>query len=201
MARKVIIIADPGIDTSFAIALALHDANLDVIGLIPTAGNVAAEQATANVLVLIDQLDPEKWPRTANALAVTYEIDGLAQHGPNGLGGVTFPMTTRHQQPNADKAIIDLVRQNPHEVTILNLGPATTLAQAFVRDPELPMLVDRVIFVGGGVPRAGQRRASGGVPRLARPRCGAESNSSLPFTHVDSARRYATADPFADRTA
>src|SRR5215213_9048048 len=102
MARKVLIIADPGIDTSFAIALAFHDANLDVIGLIPTAGNVSAEQATANVQILIDQLDPRKWPRMANALATTYELDGTAQHGPGGLGGVTFPSSTRHQLPNAD---------------------------------------------------------------------------------------------------
>src|SRR5438876_9748910 len=148
MARKLLIIADPGIDTAFAIALALHDPNLDVVGLIPTAGNVSAEQATANVLILIDQLDPRKWPRTATALAVTYELDGQAQHGPGGLGGVDFPTTSRHQQPNADKAIVDLVRLYPREVSILVLGPATTLAQACARDPELPALVDRVSFVG-----------------------------------------------------
>ena len=68
MPRKVILIADPGIDTAFAIALALHDPSLDVVGLIPCAGNVSAEQASANVLVLIDQLEPQKWPRTATAL-------------------------------------------------------------------------------------------------------------------------------------
>ena len=74
MARKVILVADPGIDTAFAVALALHDPNLEVVGLIPTAGNVSAEQATANVQILIDQLDPPKWPRTAAALPATYEI-------------------------------------------------------------------------------------------------------------------------------
>ena len=60
MPKKVILIADPGIDTAFAVALALHDPNLDVIGLLPCAGNVPAEQATANVNVLIDHLDPAK---------------------------------------------------------------------------------------------------------------------------------------------
>ncbi|CAN5320445.1 nucleoside hydrolase [soil metagenome] len=149
MARKVILLADPGIDTSFAIALALHDENLDVIGLIPSAGNVSAEQATANVQILIDQLDPQKWPRTATALPVEYEFDGKALHGADGLGGQNFPVSTKHQAPNADKVIIDLVRQHPREVTVIVLGPATTLATAFARDPELPSLINRVIMVGG----------------------------------------------------
>ncbi len=68
MPKKVVLIADPGIDTAFAVALALHDPNLDVIGLLPCAGNVSAAQATANVNILIEQFDPAKWPRTATAL-------------------------------------------------------------------------------------------------------------------------------------
>ena len=55
MPRKVILIADPGIDTAFAVALALNDPGLEVVGLLPTAGNVSAEQATANVQILIEQ--------------------------------------------------------------------------------------------------------------------------------------------------
>ena len=63
MAQKVILIADPGIDTAFAVALALHDPMIDVIGLIASAGNVSAEQATQNVHILINQIDVPKWPR------------------------------------------------------------------------------------------------------------------------------------------
>jgi len=149
MPRKVILIADPGIDTAFAIALALHDPNLDVIGLIPTAGNVVATRAAANIQILITQLDPAKWPRTATALPVEYERDGTALHGPDGLGGMTFPVTERHQQQPADKVICELIKDNPREVTIICLGPATAVARAFDRDPDLPSLVDRLVLVGG----------------------------------------------------
>jgi inosine-uridine nucleoside N-ribohydrolase len=155
MPRKVILVADPGIDTAFAVALALHDPTLDVIGLIPCAGNVPPEQATANVHILIDQLDPPRWPRTAAALPVTYDADGLALHGPGGLGGIQFPVSTKHQQLAADKAIVDLVRLHPREVTVVCLGPATTLAAAFARDPDLPRLIDRVVLVGGAYREAG----------------------------------------------
>ena len=51
-------------------ALALHDPELDVLGLAATAGNVSAEQATRNVHILIEQLDPPRWPRLGAALPV-----------------------------------------------------------------------------------------------------------------------------------
>ena len=46
MAQKVILVADPGIDAAFAIALALNDPDLEVLALAATAGNVSADQAT-----------------------------------------------------------------------------------------------------------------------------------------------------------
>ena len=56
-----------------------------------SAGNVSAHRACQNVHILIDQLDPPKWPRTAAALPVEYETDGTALHGPDGLGGTNLP--------------------------------------------------------------------------------------------------------------
>jgi inosine-uridine nucleoside N-ribohydrolase len=149
MPRKVILIADPGIDTAFAVALALNDPTLEVIGLLPTAGNVAADQATANVHTLVDVLDPPKWPRLAAALPVRYERDGLALHGPGGLGGVTFPTATRHTLHPADKVLVELAREFPRQVTAICLGPLTTLATALDRDPGLPAVLEQTILVGG----------------------------------------------------
>lgn len=149
MPRKVLIIADPGIDTAFAVALALSDPALDVVGLIPTAGNVAAEQATANVHTLIDVLDPPKWPRTASALATKYDTDGTALHGPGGLGGVNFPCATRHTLHPADKVLCDILRESPREVSVICLGPLTTLAAALDREAALATLIDQTVIVGG----------------------------------------------------
>lgn len=153
--RKVILIADPGIDTTFAIALALHDPNLDVIGLLPCAGNISAEQATQNVLVLTDVLDPRKWPKTASAVSVKYELDGISSHGPHGLGDLKFPVSTRNSPPPADKVLVDLIRENPKEVSVICLGPCTTLAHAIQRDAEWLKLVDKLIVVGGAYREAG----------------------------------------------
>ncbi len=149
MAHKLIVVADPGIDGAFALALALQDPSLEVLGVAATAGNVEAEQATQNVHVIIGQLDPPRWPRLGAALPVEYEIDGKRIHGPNGLGGVSFPCAQLHHAHSSDKLIVDLVRQHPKDVTVVTLGPLTMLARALDRDPELPSLVHRLVCLGG----------------------------------------------------
>ena len=108
MARKVILVTDPGIDGAFAGALALYAPELEVVGLAATAGNVPAEQATRNVHILVEQLDPPRWPRLGAALPVEYDVDGSALHGANGLGGVEFPCVQLHHTHPSDKLISDL---------------------------------------------------------------------------------------------
>jgi inosine-uridine nucleoside N-ribohydrolase len=149
MPKKLILVADPGIDTTFAIALAMHDPDLDLLGLLPTAGNVNANQASANIQLLIDELDPARWPRTAAALPIDYELNGTALHGEDGLGNLFRPVRTRHQNQPADKVLAELIHEHPHEVSLVCLGPLTTVARAFDRDPELPGLLKSLVLVGG----------------------------------------------------
>lgn len=149
MPRNLILIADPGIDGAFAIALALHDPQLNVLGLAASAGNVNAEQATKNIHIVVEQLDPPRWPRLGTALPVEYDVDGTQMHGAKGLGATSFPCVELHHAHPSDKLIIDLVRQSPGEITVVNLGPLTVLARSFDRDPELASLVQRIVCVGG----------------------------------------------------
>jgi inosine-uridine nucleoside N-ribohydrolase len=110
---------------------------------------VPAEQATRNIHILVEQLDPPRWPRLGAALPVEYEVDGTKLHGPGGLGGVSFPCAQLHHPHPGDKLLIDLVRQYPRETTVIVMGPLTVLARALDRDPELPALVERIICLGG----------------------------------------------------
>lgn len=149
MPQKVVIVCDPGIDGAFATALALHDPDLEVLGLAATAGNVSADQATRNVHIVVEQLDPPRWPRLGAAPPIEYDIDGSRLHGPEGLGNATFPCARLHHPHPSDKVVVDLVRQYPKEVTVVCLGPLTVLARAMDRDPELPGMIKRLICLGG----------------------------------------------------
>jgi inosine-uridine nucleoside N-ribohydrolase len=155
MGHKVILVSDPGIDGAFAVALALHDPDLDVEALAATAGNVPAEQATKNVHILIEQMDPPRWPRLGAALPVEYDVDGTRLHGPNGLGGSSFHCSQLHHPHQSDKLLVDIVRQNPKEVTVVCMGPLTVLARALDRDKDLPTLVDRIVCLGGTISEPG----------------------------------------------
>jgi inosine-uridine nucleoside N-ribohydrolase len=149
MPRKVLLIADPGIDGAFAVVLAVLDPRLEVLGLAAAAGNVSAEQATRNVHILVEQLDPPRWPRLGAALPATYDHEALALHGRGGLGGVDFPCAELHHPHSSDKLISDLVRQHPGDITAVLMGPATVLARALDRDPELAGQLGRLVMVGG----------------------------------------------------
>jgi inosine-uridine nucleoside N-ribohydrolase len=149
MARKVIIVVDPGIDGAYAVALALYDPGLDVLAVSATAGNISPEQATQNVQILVEHLDPPKWPRLGGALPVKYRMDGTRLHGPGGLGGVNFECASLHHQHPGDKIIIDEVHQNRGEVSLIVLGPLTVVARALDKDPELPRSLQQIVVVGG----------------------------------------------------
>ena len=149
MAHKVVVVADPGIDGTFAIALALFDPDIDLLGIAATAGNVSAEQATRNVQTVVEQMDPPRWPRFGAALAVQYDCNATRLHGPDGLGGVNLPCAQLHHKLSADKLLSEQVRAHPKEVTVVVLGPLTVLARALDRDKELPALVHRFVCMGG----------------------------------------------------
>lgn len=149
MSEKIVIVCDPGIDGAFAVSLALQDPELEVLALAATAGNVPAEQATRNVHILVEQLDPRRWPRLGAALPVEYEVDGTRLHGAGGLGNTAFPCAQLHHPHSSDKVIVDQVKQHPKEVTVVCLGPMTALARALDREPGLIDMIRRVVCVGG----------------------------------------------------
>ena len=153
MARKVILDVDPGIDDAMALCLALSNPNLDVVAVTAVGGNVSPGQATRNVQAIIEQLDPPRWPRLGaasepdNRLAVNRHN----LYGSDGLGGANFVVAERHHILPSEKVICDQVRDAPHEVTLIALGPLTNIARAFIRDPELSALVGQIVIMGGTV--------------------------------------------------
>jgi inosine-uridine nucleoside N-ribohydrolase len=160
MTRKVVLVTDPGIDGAFAVALALLDPDLEVVGLAATAGNVPWEQATRNVQILVEQIDPPRLPRLGTAPAIEYDVDGRRLHGPEGLGAESFPCAQLHHSHSSDKLLVDLVRQNPKEVSVVVMGPPTVVARAIDRDLEFPSLVQHIVCLGGAWREPGNASAT-----------------------------------------
>jgi len=147
--RKLIVIGDPGLDGAVALAMALASSNLEVVAALATAGNIGHEQATKNMQAVLGRLDPARWPRLGIAPLASYELDGKAWHGSNGLHGLDWPSATPLNAPTSDRLLVELARKHPGELSLLNLGPCTVLAQALDREPALPELLSLVVLAGG----------------------------------------------------
>lgn len=59
--------------------------------------------------------------------------------------------STRLQPQPAVDFLIDAIKANPREVTILAIGPLTNIAKAMRKAPEIVPLIKQIIYMGGAV--------------------------------------------------
>jgi purine nucleosidase len=146
-----------GTDDAVALCMLLFDDRFEITAITATEGCVAAEQANINLQAVLTLIDPDRYPRIG--LATAFEkapaIDTRFLYGDDGLGNANFDVSIPQNAKPAEKLIIDTVRANPGDVTILCLGPLTNLARAFRRDPQLPSMVDRIVMTGGSLTGSG----------------------------------------------
>ena len=62
-----------------------------------------------------------------------------------------FATHTKVQSKSAVDFIVDSVKQNPGEVTILAIGPLTNIALAARQHPEIVPLIKQIIYMGGAI--------------------------------------------------
>jgi inosine-uridine nucleoside N-ribohydrolase len=160
LVQKLIIDADPGIGDAVAIAVALHDPNLDVLAVTATAGRVSGEQATHNIQGIMYALDPPKQPRVGTssgprcAPEVEFEASVVSTddlQGPGGLGECDFRAAELHRSHESAKLMIELVRTYPSEITLLTLGPLTNVEIAAERAPDFLSGLNGLVCLGGAV--------------------------------------------------
>lgn len=151
MAQKVIIDADPGIGDAVALALALFDPQIDVMAITATAGTVTGRLATRNVQAVIEEIDPPKWPRLGCSELAGSRPDYSVLNGPYGLGECEFGVAELHHVHDSVKVMIDVVRAEPNEVTVLALGPLTNIAMACERAPDFLGRLKGLVCLGGSV--------------------------------------------------
>jgi inosine-uridine nucleoside N-ribohydrolase len=152
---------DPGIGDAVAAVLAMLDPEIDLLALTATAGCVTAKVATRNLHGILAQVDPPKWPRIGAAEMVpaarrpllSKELEEL--NGPTGLGDLEIVAPELHHRHESSKLMIDIVRSNPYQVTLLTLGPLTNVAAACERQPDFLSQLGGLVCLGGTVSSPG----------------------------------------------
>jgi inosine-uridine nucleoside N-ribohydrolase len=172
MPHKIIIDADPGIGDALAIVLALLDPEIDVVGITATPGCVTGEAATRNVQGLVETIDPPKWPRlgcSETQIPVPDWPDATSINGPTGLGDLELKVADLHHPRESAKLMTDLVKAEPHEITLLTLGPLTNVSVACERVPDFLSLLNGIVCLGGTVRHGGDITAAAEFNIYANP--------------------------------
>lgn len=153
--HKVIFDTDPGVDDAMALLFLHRHPQVELVGITSVFGNAPVDITTRNALFLKQQwgiaapvsrgagqtFDPSRpeghWPTFI--------------HGENGLGDIDVPdeIDADPDPRPAYRFIIDTVRENPNEITLIAVGRMTNLALALKEDPDFAALVKDVIVMGG----------------------------------------------------
>lgn len=145
---KVIIDTDIGVDDAFAIAYAAG--YLDIIGITTVFGNVPVEQAVKNAKLFCEKINlgTKIYRGCSRPLAIEPAPPGTKVHGEDGLGGVFSNSHDSHAE-DAISFIIDSIKSNPGEITLILIGPLTNISVALNQAPEIAELVKQVVIMGG----------------------------------------------------
>ena len=148
--RLVIIDTDTGADDASALILAACTENVDILGVTVQVGNVDLEQGTANALAALELAGCDA--PVYKGSAETYTGDSkvaFSVFGEDGMGDADLIHPERKaEEEDAVDFILDTVKENPGEVEIIALGPATNIARAIDRDPKTMKKVKMIWSMG-----------------------------------------------------
>ena len=153
--HKVIFDTDPGVDDAMALLFLHHHAGIDLLGITTVFGNALIETTTRNALFL-----KREWKidaPVAQGAGETFLPHRVSHappkyiHGDDGLGNIGVPedIDLPLDPRPAHRFIIDTIRDNPGEVTLVAVGRMTNLANALKEAPEIVGLVKQVVIMGG----------------------------------------------------
>jgi inosine-uridine nucleoside N-ribohydrolase len=152
--RKIILDTDPGSDDAMAMMLALNSPELDVRAITVVPGNVTASQGLENALRMVSLAERCDIPVAAGAQHPLFQklITAEFWHGKNGIANVELPPSKcKVDRRFGPDLIIQMVHAEPHEITLVPVGPLTNIALAVLKDPSIVPLVKEVILMGGSI--------------------------------------------------
>ncbi|MDR0796625.1 MAG: nucleoside hydrolase [Tannerella sp.] len=146
--EKLLMDTDIGsdIDDTVCLAYLLCQKQCDLLGITTVSGESVVRAKLASALLKaagrddipiypgVEQplLTPQKQP-------VAHQVKYLSK----------YPHETKFPEGQAIEFMRRTIRENPHEVTLLGVGSMTNIALLFAVDPEIPVLLKRLVLMGG----------------------------------------------------
>lgn len=162
MPRKIILDVEPGITDILTLYFALFEPELDVLGITVCGGQNSMPAALRCVQRILDALQPPKMPRLGVGLGgLPVEMGDLeAFHSSSFFSAMELPGADYVSVHPACRILTELIRANPHEVTLVTLGPLTNAARVLAGRNDLTGLLHRLLITGGTVLEPGNATAA-----------------------------------------
>lgn len=155
--KKVIIDTDPGHDDALAIMLAVKSEIIDIKAITTVAGNSSIENTTRNSRYILDLLEREDIPiYSGSKKPLKRKLVRAVVHGKSGLEGID-PEIESNLTGNAVEKILEIIKDNPNEITLVTLGPLTNIAKAIIQDNKTIGLVKEIVMMGGAIKAPGNK--------------------------------------------
>jgi inosine-uridine nucleoside N-ribohydrolase len=141
--HRVILDTDIGgdIDDAWALGFAMLSPDIELVGVTISDGNTPARAKVACKLLHAGGRDDVpvavgRKTHDKSEMQFTWAED--------------FSARTPIAQPAAD-FIVDTIRKNPGEITLVAVGPLQNVADALRKDPQIARLVKRVVLMSGSI--------------------------------------------------
>lgn len=148
--RKLIIDTDTGADDASALIFAAKQKQAEILGVTTLVGNVDIEQSTRNALAALELIgcDAPVYRGSADTYDGT-EKSAFSVFGKDGMGDSDL-IHPQKQAAEGDAVdfMIETIEENPGEVEIVALGPATNIAKAIKKAPDTMKHVKRIWSMG-----------------------------------------------------
>lgn len=157
MNRKFIIDTDTASDDAVAILMAHRYPDIEVLAITVVSGNMHVADGSRNARYTVElcRAQTPVYVGCDRPLLRT-AVHAYWYHGSDGMGGMNYP-EPRLRQANGSgvDALVETIRANANDVTLVTLGPLTNVAAALVRAPEIAGMVSRCVVMGGAANVAG----------------------------------------------
>lgn len=144
--EKIILDTDIGddIDDAFAVALALRSPELQILGISTAFGDTEARAKIVDRL--LGEAGRQDIPVAAGLPTKTNNPMSQRRYGESGH-------FARTSHPSAVDFILDQIRRNPGEITLVAIGPLVNVGALIDRDLQTFRKLKRVVIMGGSVDR------------------------------------------------
>lgn len=168
--KKIILDCDPGMDDSMAIVMAAKSEEIELLAVTTLNGNYPADVTARNARKVLEMLSRQDVPvakgmvepmvRDVPKDPFTHGTDGQANAN---LSEPKMSLSEKH----AVNLIIDLVKANPKEVTLVCTAPLSNVAMAMKLAPEIKPMIKEIVAISGafGLNQASFLNATGDTPQ------------------------------------